>query len=229
MISCANAAHEARNAAKFGVLVGDVKVDWNVIKDNIKSTQEHIYEEDDSPEAMKALGIDTIEGRAELQTSNTLKVYSADNSVIEIHAKDGVVIATGASAVKPNIEGIDNVKYFTYESIFDLDELPKTMTIVGGGPVGAELTQAFARLGVSITLIAPRLLPREDADVSTIMEEVFADEGINIVKGRAVRVEPSGDGHIVTVSTASGESILVRGDLLMASMGRFVMKLKNTL
>lgn len=220
LIACAGAAHNARNAAKYGISVGDVMVDWKAVKEQIKSTQEYIYEEDDSPEAMKALGIDTIEGNAEFKSSNTLKVESSHEGVIEVHAKDGIVIATGASPLLPLIEGMNGIKYHTYESIFEIDELPKRMTIVGAGPIGSELAQAFSRLGVSVTLVASRMLPKEDDEVSTIMEQVFINEGIKFVKGRCIRVDPSSDGHVATVVTDNGEKSMVDGDLFLAASGR---------
>ena len=222
LIASANVAHTARNAANYGINTGNVDINWKAIKDRINARQEHIYEEDDSPSAMEALGIDTIEGSAQFKSSKIISVKSSDGHDTEIIAKEGVVIATGASPILPDIEGLKSVKFVTYENIFTIDELPKRMTVVGGGPIGSELSQAFSRLGVDVTIIATQLLPKEDVEVSKIIEQVFENEKINIVKGRLSHVTPSGSNHKATVTTNKGEEIDVVGDLLLIATGRCV-------
>lgn len=149
-----------------------------------------IYMKDDSPEALRKLGVDTIEGRAQFVDSSTLSVQQvslhpaadtlswrqppaqlvaspiacapshparlpsspllqADTS-IQVHAQQGIIIATGASVTRPPIEGLEQVEHLTYEEVFELDTLPDRMTVVGGGPIGCELSQAFARLGSKV-------------------------------------------------------------------------------
>jgi len=159
LLKSASIAHAARTANKYGVkIAGEVTTDMKEVMERVKSIQEHIYEEDDSIEVMKGLGVDTIEGSAFFDAANVLKVTDAGGKVTEVYAKEGVVIASGAKPIKPDkfIDGLDSVKYITYEEVFDLDYLPKKMTIVGGGPIGCELAQAFARLGSQVTQIASR-------------------------------------------------------------------------
>ena len=87
-----------------------------------------------------------------------MKVTSANGEVQEVIANEGIIIATGAKPKEPvdKIDGLESVKYITYEEVFDLDYLPDRMTIVGGGPIGCELSQAFARLGSTVTHVATR-------------------------------------------------------------------------
>ena len=209
-------------------IVFQILLSWEAIKKRIRSTQEHIYEEDDSPEVMKKLGIDTILGKAEFQSPSSIQVTLTDSStneveVVQVHAKDGIVIATGASPKKPTdmllpfeLDDDSSINYVTYEDVFELEKLPKTMTVVGGGPIGCELAQAFSRLGVDVTIIAEKLLPRNEPEVSSTMEEVFANEGIRIVKSRVESIfsNNNNDGsHVVN----NGD---VEGELLLLAVGR---------
>lgn len=227
LISCAAAAHAVRTSEKYGIKSGSLNVSWPLIREKIRSTIHKIYEEDDSPEVMKKLGVDTICGRAEFVSEKVLHVFH-DNSddYSEVHVNEGVVISTGASPIIPSsIDGLDLVEYVTYENIFELKELPKTMTCVGGGPISAELSQAFSRLGVKVTIVGPSLLGREDPQVNSVMQKVFEDEGIRIVNGRvsAVRaISISGTkGHSVLVDSDSGnETENIEGELLVIATGR---------
>ena len=113
-------------------------VDMKTIRGRVRANMERIYKEDDSPEAMAKLGIDTISGMATFTSPSTLSVETLDNTKFTVEAKQGVVVCTGAKPKRPtndDIEGLENVDYLTYEEIFELDVLPKKMTVVGGGPV----------------------------------------------------------------------------------------------
>ena len=106
------------------------------------------------------MGIDAISGNARLVDARSIAVTSgADGDSTVYTANKGIVVATGARPRTPPIDGIDSVPYLTYEQIFDLDVVPSKLTVVGGGPIGVELSQAFARLGASVTLVAPALFP----------------------------------------------------------------------
>lgn len=165
LLASAKAAHAVRKASHFGVIVeGDVSVDMKRVRERVRSNIDRVYKEDDSPEALKKLGIDTIFGMAKFLDKNTLMVTSDDKTdgegggcQTEVLANYGVLIATGAKPRKnTSIPGLDKVNYITYEEVFDLDEVPELVTIVGGGPIGAEISQALSRLGSKVTLIAPR-------------------------------------------------------------------------
>lgn len=164
LLASAKVAHAVRKAAEYGVLVeGDVTVDMKQVRERVRRNIDQVYNDADSPEVLKKLGIDTIYGGAKFLDSNTLEV-SYDNRRVEegngsqiLHAKYGVVVATGAKPTKiTSIPGLDKINHITYEEVFDLDAVPDLVTVVGGGPIGAELSQALSRLGSTVTLISPR-------------------------------------------------------------------------
>jgi pyruvate/2-oxoglutarate dehydrogenase complex dihydrolipoamide dehydrogenase (E3) component len=169
LIAASKAAHTIRSAKdKFGGVSSasgsEPEIDMKAIKERIQQKIQHIYDEDDSPKAMKKLGIDTIVGkRATFVDTKTLSLSSVvdgdSSSTTTLTANMGIVIATGASPIQPSddaIEGLSKVPFLTYEQIFDLEEIPKRMTIIGGGPIGCELAQAFCRLGSTVTQVSSR-------------------------------------------------------------------------
>lgn len=169
LIAASKAAYTIQTAQqKFGgISCGqNVQIDMKAIRDIIQQKIQHIYDEDDSPEAMKQLGIDTIVGqRATFVDSKTIQLSSVDKNKINdnptslVHANMGIIIATGATPIEPTnemIEGISDVSYLTYEQIFDLTNVPKRLTVIGGGPIGCELAQAFSRLGSTVTQVAKK-------------------------------------------------------------------------
>lgn len=222
LIASAKAAHMARTSETYGVSTGRVKVDMKAVRDRMVRIQQLIYDKDDSPEAMKKLGIETLSGRATFQTPSVLEISGETPQRIE--ATQGVIVATGASPKKPTdkIGGLDQVEYCTYEEIFDLETLPATMTVVGGGPIGCELAQTYARLGVKVTQVATKLLKREEPDVCDAMEEVFAADGVERIKGRMVRVESAkgGKAHTGICQLEDGSEVVITGDLLLVAAGR---------
>ncbi|CAB9505425.1 Dihydrolipoyl dehydrogenase [Seminavis robusta] len=235
LIAAAKAAHTIRTApTKFGGIQtsgNDLQIDMKAIKDKIRAKIQHIHDEDDSPQAMAKLGIDTIVGKkATFVDDKTLQLSTVgkndndnDNDTSLLHAKMGIVIATGASPMEPSddlIQGLSTVPFLTYEQIFDLEEVPKRLTVVGGGPIGCELAQAFGRLGATVTHVAETLLEREEPEVSETLEKVFAKEGIQRCKGKVVKVEKDGNGgHKFTYQTSDG-SKTGTGDLLLIAVGR---------
>jgi len=168
----------------------------------------------DSQERFESLGVDVFRGEARF-----VSPYEVDVTGQKLHAKN-FVIATGSRAVIPKIEGIDKVPYFTNETIFDeLKEKPESMIVLGGGPIGCELGQAFARLGVRIDVAqsGAELLPREDRDVAEFMQARFAVEGINVRLNAVAKRISKRDGKIV-LELREGEPIAA--DTMLIATGR---------
>jgi pyruvate/2-oxoglutarate dehydrogenase complex dihydrolipoamide dehydrogenase (E3) component len=146
----------------------------------LRSTIQQIYEPT-KPEALHKKGMDVLLGATRFLDPHTLEVGTQ-----RIQAKK-ILINTGAEPHVPAIDGLADVPYFTYQKIFENDRLPKRMLAVGGGPIGCEIAQAYRRLGSEVTLIAERLLPSEEPEVSELLNRTFAQEGIERIASRPSR------------------------------------------
>ncbi len=215
LIRSARAAADLRRAAEFGLRAGPVEADLPRIMQRVSEVISRV-EPHDSVERYTGLGVECVRGHARLRSP--WEVAVADR-VITTRA---IVIATGAEPAVPPLPGLAGIDYLTSDNLWDLRELPPRLAIVGGGPVGCELAQAFARLGSQVTLVEAmaRLLVREDADVSETLAARFAAEGIRVLTG--ARVESvSGSGPTGTLQLVrDGQADAIAFDRLLVATGR---------
>jgi pyruvate/2-oxoglutarate dehydrogenase complex dihydrolipoamide dehydrogenase (E3) component len=183
---------------------------------HILHAQETIRTAHDNPEYFTQKGIAVLFGAAKFLTPHKLQV--GDHTI----TSKFFLIATGSRPVVPVIAGIEETAYLTNETIFTLDHLPSSMIILGGGPIGCELAQAFARLGTSVTIVQrnERLLPKDEADVSALILETFRKEHISVylnTQVQTVRIE----GSSVVVQLSGNDSVReITADTLIVSIGR---------
>lgn len=208
LLKVAKVAHEARTAARFGITVGQPVVDMTAVRAYVQSAIEQVYMLE-NPEQLRAKGITIIQGAARFLDSETIAV-GADR----IFAKY-FLITTGARPVIPSIDGLEGVPFQTYEQIFSNDVLPKRMLVIGGGPIGLEMTQAYQRLGAQVTVVANEILPKDDPDARDVIRHVLESEGVEFAAARASAVKMSGN-HVVLTAGASE----LEGDLLLVAAGR---------
>ena len=215
LVKAASVAHAMREAGRFGLPEFTSTVDLGAVMECIRSVIRQIYDTE-SPDALALEGIDVISGEASFTTPNTVVAGGRTLSARRF------LICTGASPVVPPIPGLDTVEFRTYETVWDLDKLPPSLAVVGAGPVGCELAQAFARLGSEVTLIeaADRILPQEDPEASDVIARQFADDGIRILADEGVKaVSPDlADSHRVRLETSTGKTVLT--DTLLLATGR---------
>ena len=215
LIRSAKAAHELRHAADFGVNAGNVSVNFPAVMERVQQAITKV-EPHDSVERYEGLGVDVIQGYARITSPWSVEVDGRELTTRNI------VVATGARPFVPPIPGLDKVGYLTSDSLWQLRKLPKRLAVLGGGPIGSELAQAFSRLGSQVVQIemGDRLLPREDAEVSSAVYERFRDEGIDVRLGaQATSVHQDGALKWITVETAEG-SELIEFDELLVAVGR---------
>ena len=166
----------AKRAKEFGFKKTTVDFDF---KDVMKRVQNiiKIIEPHDSRKRYTALGVECIEGEAKILSPHNVEVNG-----ITLTARS-IIIATGAKPLVPNIPGLDQINYLTSDNIWGLKELPKKLLVLGGGPIGAEMAQAFSRLGAEVTVVemAPQILIREDEEVIELVTERFVKEGIKVL------------------------------------------------
>jgi pyruvate/2-oxoglutarate dehydrogenase complex dihydrolipoamide dehydrogenase (E3) component len=164
-LKCANVAYNAKNASAFGVTVEEVKVDFPFIMERMRKIRAQISENDSAERFQKALGVDVHLGHAQFTGPNSLKVNGKDINFVK------ACISTGGRPRVPDIPNLDKVPYYTSDTIFNLTVQPKRLLIVGAGPIGAELGQAFQRLGTKVTFVlrGNRFLPKEDVDAAEFL------------------------------------------------------------
>jgi pyruvate/2-oxoglutarate dehydrogenase complex dihydrolipoamide dehydrogenase (E3) component len=208
LLKAAKVAHEVRTASQYGIISQSPSTDMVRVHEYVQSAVQQIYQ-GTTPEALRVKGIDVYLGAARFIDSS--KVLAGDTTLQSRH----FLITTGARPVVPEISGLSSVPFVTYQQIFDNQRLPQSMVVVGGGPLGAEIAQAYQRLGAQVTVVADRLLPKEDQDVRDLMEQVFADEGIRRVKGRAKAARK--DAEFIMITTDRQEA---KGELLLVASGR---------
>lgn len=216
LLACARAAAVARRAGRFGVRTGEVSADLMAALRWVREAQRRI-EPHDSPDRFRGLGVDVVQGEGRFADERTVLVDGRT-----LRAKQ-VVIATGTRAALPPIPGLADVPFLTNETIFDLDRQPRTLLVLGAGPIGLELAQAFTRLGTPATVVelTPTLLPREDEELAALLGAALRAEGVVIHLGRRVTaVRRDGDEVVVTCDAADGTRSELRAEALLVATGR---------
>lgn len=219
LIRIARQLHEARHADRLGLEPAEHGFHFPTVMQRVRDVIATI-EPHDSVERFEALGVECIQGEARLVSPHAISVNGR-----ELSAR-AIVLATGARPAVPAIEGLADVDYLTSDNLWDLDALPGRLLVLGGGPIGCELAQAFRRLGSAVTVVdmAPRLLPREDPDTAELLAEVFAEEGIELRLGlRASAFVRDEDGwrlRCMHVDDENAEPVEVSFDRVLVAVGR---------
>ena len=208
LLKAAKVAHEVRSAARFGIVAAAPVTDMAAVRDYVRRAIDEVYRLE-SPEELRRKGIEVIQGQARFLDASTILVNE------EAVRSNAFLITTGARPRIPAIAGLSEVPFLTYEQVFDNDRLPGTLVVIGGGPIGMELAQAYQRLGSKVIVIAGRLLPKDEPEVAGLMRRVFEREGIRFVSGRAQSARTDGAGVMVTT-----EAEKIRGDALLIASGR---------
>ena len=174
----------------------------------------------DSVERYEALGVECIAGTAKITSPWTVEVDTVSGR--RTLTTKSIAIAAGARPFVPPIPGLDQVGYLTSDTVWNLRELPRGLMVLGGGPIGCELTQAFARLGSQVTQVEmlPRLMVREDPEVSQRVHDRFVAEGIDVKLGhKAVRFEMNNNARRL-VAEHEGKQVMIEFDQLLVAVGR---------
>lgn len=215
LIHAARLAAQARFGASIGVGTGDVTVDFPAVMQSVRDTIGRVAPHD-SVERYRALGVDVRLGKARIITPWTVEI-AGDRLTTR-----SIIIATGADPLIPSIPGLSESGYFTSDTLWSLDRRPGKLLILGGGPIGCELSQAFSRLGTDVTQVemADRLLLREDHEVSDFVAERLRGDGVELkLNHQALRIEHS-DNDQALVCTHNGSEVHLGFDTLLVAVGR---------
>ncbi|MGE0268936.1 MAG: NAD(P)/FAD-dependent oxidoreductase [Candidatus Omnitrophota bacterium] len=218
LIKSAHVYHLMKSAEHYGLPKGTIApVDFSKVRDRIQGIIGTI-QKNDSPEFFKKqYKIDTKFGSARFVDRHTVELNGE-----EITAEK-FILATGSSPKISPVDGLDRVKYLTNINIFSLDKLPESMIVLGGGPIGIEMAQAFQRLGSTVTVIQSldRILPKEDRDVSGLVQDLLEKEGVCFeMNANGKKVEQSGDIITVTIERKDGSRKMIKARALLVATGR---------
>ncbi len=204
-----------KRASEYGLVDVSGKVDFAAVMERVQRVIAKI-EPHDSVERFTSLGVECVSGEARIESPYCVSVNGRSISTRSI------ILSAGARPLVPTIPGLDKIDYLTSDTVWTLRELPARLLIVGGGPIGCELAQAFNNLGAKVTQmdIAPRIMPREDADVSELVTKKFRQDGITVLTGhRLVKFDSQAGIHTIEADHDS-ETVTVEFDKVLLAIGR---------
>ncbi|WP_205599481.1 FAD-dependent oxidoreductase [Sandarakinorhabdus rubra] len=220
LIKSARAAHMMRGARAYGLHAAEPQFDFRSLMARVEAAIAAIAP-NDSVERYSGLGVDVVQGHARIIDPWTVEIAGHDGSSRRLTTRS-IIIAAGAAPIVPDLPGLADSGYLTsdtmWERLAQMDHLPGRIAVLGGGPIGCELAQAFARLGAAVTQVemGAALLPREDADVSDLVRASLEASGVTVLTGHAaVRVEA---GQLIVA--AGGVERAVPFDALIVAVGR---------
>ena len=211
LLKSAKVAHQMRTADRYGIRAAAPKIDFSTVMGHVQRVVAEVYESE-SPESLRAQGIDVFLGSARFADPHTIVVGDTNLTARR------VLLATGARPLIPPIAGLESAGYLTYETIWDLEALPQHLLVVGGGPIGCELAQAFRRLGAEVTLIeaASRILLQDEPEASELLMQELVGEGINVLLNRPAE-QPWQDANGIHLESGDKE---IQGDSVLIAAGR---------
>jgi pyruvate/2-oxoglutarate dehydrogenase complex dihydrolipoamide dehydrogenase (E3) component len=214
LLRAAKAAHEMKTAGRFGLIPAQPQIPFAKVMNHVRQTRQHIYDDADAPPNMERLGMEVIIGSAHFSDPHALEVRDTSGNLRRITSRF-FVIATGSRPKTPPF----TASVLTNETIFELEAQPKRLLIVGGGPVGIEMAQAFERLGSEVTVVAPGdcILPKDDPEQARQLQECLSREGVSFILGQKIMgLEKRGDGLVAVLR--DGRTLMC--DAALAAIGR---------
>jgi pyruvate/2-oxoglutarate dehydrogenase complex dihydrolipoamide dehydrogenase (E3) component len=193
------------------------------VLEHVRTVREDVYEEADDPDIYRKMGVEIAFGKARFKDDHTVIIQDDDKTTLKEVTGRNILIATGSKPFIPPIKGLSGVKYLTNESIFELDEQPKTLSVIGAGPIGIEMAQAFQRLGTQVTVfdMQDRILANDDEELAGMLKNRLEREGVKFhLAANVSQVEASTDGSIHVKALIADQEITVESDALLVAAGR---------
>ncbi len=220
LIRSAKFLSHLRRAREFGIRSASADFQFKDVLDRVQRVIRTI-EPHDSAERYASLGVDVVQGEARMTSPWSVEIRRADGSKQTLTTRS-IIIAAGAAPFVPPIPGIEEVGYVTSDTVWELTELPPRLIVLGGGPIGSELAQSFARLGSKVTQVEmlPRIMIKEDPEVSAMVAHRFRAEGIDVrvnTKAKSFKVV---QGTKIMVAEHDGKDVEIPFDVLLCAVGR---------
>ncbi|MDG4594324.1 MAG: FAD-dependent oxidoreductase [Candidatus Contendobacter sp.] len=219
LIRSAKLLSHIQRSSEFGIHQAEAEFDFAEVMERVQRVIREVAPHD-SVERYTGLGVEVIEGTAKITSPWTVDATTAEGT--RTLTTRAIVIAAGARPFVPPIPGLEEVGYLTSDTVWNLRELPKRLVVLGGGPIGSELTQTFARLGSQVTQVemAPRILIREDPEVSALVMERFRREGIRVLVNHTARRFAVENGEKVLIAEYEGQDARIPFDAVLVAVGR---------
>jgi pyruvate/2-oxoglutarate dehydrogenase complex dihydrolipoamide dehydrogenase (E3) component/uncharacterized membrane protein YdjX (TVP38/TMEM64 family) len=221
LIKTATLMKQIRHSNDYGIAKADAQIDFAQVMERIAGVVKAI-EPHDSVERYTGLGVDVVIGRAKITSPWHVEITKDDGTTQTLSTK-AIVVATGAAPFVPPLPGLQDVGFLTSDTLWELREQPKRLVVLGGGPIGCELAQSFARLGSQVTQIEmlPRIMIREDEEVSAFARKALEHDGVTVLTGhKALRCEKRADGTKTIVVESGGVERAIEFDALLCAVGR---------
>ncbi len=219
LIRSAKHLSHIKRSEEFGIKQPSVAFDFADVMERVQNVIKTV-EPHDSVERYTELGVDIVEGEAKIISPWEVQVTTAEG--VKTLTTRSIVIAAGARPFVPPIPGLDQVDPLTSDNVWNLRELPKRLLVLGGGPIGCELTQSFARLGSQVIQVEmlPRIMIREDPDVSEAVMARFKEEGVDIRVGHTAKEFIIENGEKIMIAEHEGQSVKIPFDQVLVAIGR---------
>ena len=220
LIRSAKFLSHVQRCKEFGIRSAQAEFDFAGVMERVQRVIKTI-EPHDSVDRYTALGVDVAQGTARIVSPWEVEITSGDGRVQRLTTRS-IVIAAGARPFVPPIPGIEQIEVLTSDNVWNLRQRPGRLVVLGGGPIGSELTQTFARLGSHVTQVemAPRILMREDVDASDLVTARFRDEGIDVRVGHTAKRVEVVDGEKLLIAETQGQEARIPFDALLVAVGR---------
>jgi dihydrolipoamide dehydrogenase len=219
LIRSAKLLSQIRHARNYGIRSAQAEFDFADVMERVQKVIRAI-EPHDSVERYTGLGVEVIEGEAKITSPWTVEVRTSGGS--RTLTTRSIVIAAGAQPFVPPIPGIEDLGYVTSDTVWNLRALPRRLVVLGGGPIGSELTQAFARFGSQVTQVEmlPRILIREDPEISEMVAQRLREDGVNVLVNHKAKQFAMEGGEKVLIAEHAGTDVRIPFDQVLVAVGR---------
>ncbi len=220
LIRSAKLLSQMANSRHYGIRSAHAEFNFGEAMERVQRVIQEIAPHD-SIERYTNLGVEVLQGTAQIVSPWAVEITDGSGQIQRLSTRS-IVIASGARPFVPPIPGLSEVGYLTSDTIWNLRELPKRLVVLGGGPIGCELAQTFARLGSQVTQVemAPRLLMREDPEVSELVKQGFIADGVNVAVNHAAKRFFSENGEKILIAEHAGQEVRIPFDQVLVAVGR---------
>jgi len=219
LLASAKAAHTMKIADTYGLpSVDPVEIDTSLVWKRIRAIQQDVAGTDDNPERYRAMGVEIVAGQARVTGPNTVEVVGQDR-VLETRF---ILLCTGSRPLAPSIEGLKEAGYLTSENLFEVERAPKSIVMIGGGPIAIEMAQAFTRLGIRTTVLqkGPGILPRDEPDLVATLTAKLRAEGVDLRLNVETERVAVAEGRKIVFGAEAGEPARWDAEELLVAVGR---------